>query len=539
MEIINIEDIESTFEKTLLYFLNYIYECEYRIDEKYVKQFMDKYLKEAKKKIQLPEATKLKEKLHIKFVDKNIINYEQKVEEILTTHNVAENECHHTSGEDYWKLVGSEAYRTYCFLNNGPNSSLYNFCSLLIDFDRLLISLKEYIDNYSYHYYVEAQQSLDSLQGDIVMLVNGVTSFMLDMYADNIMDLSQNHMLMPDIMYYFKPHKKLLSFLELIYKEDVTCREFLNEKETHLFPVLCMSCETIILRKKIDVLKFILVFLIMIKSPEYSPEWKMYAYQFIEACKDMFFCATLHRMVIQKAELEGEAADRCSADNTTRMQMIFSLENNDIYILRIDMPHQGEEKLHINIEECHELGVIASGFPLKTSESKCFELKKLLGSHFDELFYTAGNRIWFRTRFKNKLQHADIESEIRERVEQIFNEQSHKEIITNYSEEQVLAFFEEVKKYLEEFQLTHMLQTELRRNNEKVYYEVKKIRKNLDILQRFWKLMDKKGCSPVAVRDCLWEIYRDQGLEEMNESKESLEQMELSALIELIGKNCV
>lgn len=539
MRIIDIENIESTFEKTLLYFLNYIYECEYRIDEKYVQQFMNKYLREAKNKIQLPQASELKDTPYIQFVDKNIIDYEQKVEEILTTHKVAENECHHTSGEDYWKLVGSEAYRTYCFLNKGANSSLFNFCSLIIDFDRLLISLKEYIDNYNYHYYVEAQQSLGILQESLVMIVNGVTSFMLDMYADSIMDLSQNHMLMPDAMYYFKPHKKLLSILEHVYKENITCREFLKEEETHLFPVLCMSCETIILRKKIDVLKFILVFLIIIRSPEYSPEWKMYAYQFVEACKDMFFCATLHRMVIQKAELVGEVADRCSADNTTRMQMIFSLENNDIYILRIDMPHQGEERLHINMEECHEQGVIASGFPLKFHEKKALELMELLGEHFAELFYTAGNRIWFRTKFKNKLHHVDIDTDKKKRVELIFKEQSHKEIITDYNEEQILAFFEEVKNYLEAFQLTHMLQTELKRNNENIYYEVKKIRKNLDMIQSFWRLMENKDCSPVAVCDCLWEIYRDQGLEQMNESQESIEKMELSDLIELIGKHCV
>lgn len=539
MKIINIGEIESSFERTMLYFLNHIYDGECRINKKYVQQFMDKYLKEAKESIHLPKASELKRKNHIKFIDRNIKGYEKKVKEIIKTHKFEEFKYHLATGQDYWELQDRETYRTYCFLENGPNSGIFNFCSLIIDIDRFLISMKEYIDNYSYHYYKDAQSSLGYIQENLVMIVNAVTCFMLDMYADNIMDLSQNHMLMPDAIYCLKPHKQILSLLEYIYKEDMACREFLKQEGTHLFPVLCMSCETIILRKKIDVLKFILVFLIMIRSPEYSHEWKMYGYQFIEACKDMFFCATLHRMVIQKAELEGEATDRCSTDNTTRMQMIFSLENNDIYILRIDMPHQGEEKLHINMEECHEHGVIASGFPLKFNEEKCSELKKLLSSHFEELFYSAGNRIWFRTKFKNKLQHLDIDSEIKDRVEFIFNEQSHKEIITHYSEEQVLAFFEEVKKYLEEFQLTHILQTELKRNNEKVYYEVKKIRKNLDMLQSFWEVMEEEDCSPVDVRGCLWEIYRDQGLEQMNMSKESLEEMELSDIIELIGKHCV
>ena len=84
-------------------------------------------------------------------------------------------------------------------------------------------------------------------------------------------------------------------------------------------------------------------------------------------------------MIIQRAELTGKAANRCSDDNTTRMQLIFSLENNDdIYILRIDMPHKGEEKLHINMEECIESGVVASGFPLKFDGEKSLKLRKIL-----------------------------------------------------------------------------------------------------------------------------------------------------------------
>lgn len=116
-------------------------------------------------------------------------------------------------------------------------------------------------------------------------------------------------------------------------------------------------------------------------------------------------------MIIQRAELTGKAANRCSDDNTTRMQLIFSLENNDdIYILRIDMPHKGEEKLHINMEECIESGVVASGFPLKFDGEKSLKLRKILGRYFDKLFYTAGNRIWFRTNFLKKLNHVDIDS---------------------------------------------------------------------------------------------------------------------------------
>lgn len=539
MKIINIEKLESSLEKTLLYFLNYIYDCEYQIDTQYVQQFIEKYLEEANQHIKIPKAKELRKSKYIKFVDEKIINYEKKVEEILKTYRDEERKYEIATGQDYKDTVESEKYRTYSFLKEGPNSKIHNLCSLIIDCDKLLLSIDEYIDSIDSHYYKEAQELVVHIQENVIMIVNAITSFILDMYADNILDISQNHMLMPDAVYYLKPNFSVLANFEFIYEEDITCREFLLQESTHLFPTLCMCCETIILRKKVDVLKFILVFLIIIRSPEYSKEWKTYAYQFIEVCKDIFSCATLHRMVIQKAELTGEIVDRCSENNTTRMQIVFSLENNDIYILRIDMPHQGEEKLHINMEECLEHGVIASGFPLKLYEEKCVEVRKILRHHFNELFYFAGNRIWFRTNFLNKLNHVDIDVEKKQRIISIFKKQSHKEILSYYDEAQVLAFFDEVKKYLERFQLTHMLQTQLKRNNEKVYREVKKIRKNLDILQACWKIMGEEKYSPVPVRDCLWMIYGDQGLQQMNISKDDMKEMYLSMLVDIIGKHCV
>jgi hypothetical protein len=38
-----------------------------------------------------------------------------------------------------------------------------------------------------------------------------------------------------------------------------------------------------------DVLKFVLAFLMIIKSLEYTKKWKIYVYQLIEVCKDIFF----------------------------------------------------------------------------------------------------------------------------------------------------------------------------------------------------------------------------------------------------------
>lgn len=519
---ISIENVEYSWQKTLLYFLNYIYDCEYQIDEKYVQGFIENYLGEVKRCVVIPKAEELRRNRQIKFIDRKIEKYEKKVEEILKDYR----------GKD-------QELRKYSFLEEGANSKIYNFCAFIIDCDRLLENLEEYIDGIECYCYKEAGEMLVGIQEAAIMLGGAITSFTLDMYTDNILDLSQNYMVMPDVANGWNAHKKIIACLERLWENKSVSIKNTEEEGKHLFPVLCLGCETAIFRKKIDVLKFISVFLMIIRSPEYSKEWKMYAYKFIEMYKDIFFCSTLHRVVIQRADLTGEASERGSEDNTTRMQLIFSLTNNDIYILRIDMPHKGAEKIHINMEECIKTGVIASGFPLKMDGEKFKELKEILGFNFNELFYIAGNRGWFKTNFLNKLNAVDLCDEKKEQVKAIFKEQSHKEIISEYDEEQVLTFLDEVKKYLERFQLTHMLQTELKRNNEHVYNEVKKIRKNLDNIAKCWQLMKERFYDLVSIREELWNLYGKQGLEEMKVCEENMEIMELSKIFDLISKHCV
>ncbi|MFR7848670.1 MAG: hypothetical protein ACLU8S_14720 [Coprococcus phoceensis] len=58
------------------------------------------------------------------------------------------------------------------------------------------------------------------------MVVSGITSFMIDMYADNILNLSQNYMIMPDAIHYLKAHKSIMAILKTVNEEEITCREF-------------------------------------------------------------------------------------------------------------------------------------------------------------------------------------------------------------------------------------------------------------------------------------------------------------------------
>ena len=77
---------------------------------------------------------------------------------------------------------------------------------------------------------------------------------------------------------------------------------------------------------------------------------------------------------------------RGSDDATTRFSIIFSACNDDVYLLRIDLPHKGEEKLHLNMQELINGKLLATGYPLDDDVENNKKLTDLLGNKFDEIF---------------------------------------------------------------------------------------------------------------------------------------------------------
>lgn len=78
--------------------------------------------------------------------------------------------------------------------------------------------------------------------------------------------------------------------------------------------------------------------------------------------------------------------NRGADDYTTRVSIIMRMENEDIYILRIDLPHKGETAIHLNLEETVEDAILPSGVPFSYDEYK--ELLDLMSDNDkDILFY--------------------------------------------------------------------------------------------------------------------------------------------------------
>lgn len=116
-----------------------------------------------------------------------------------------------------------------------------------------------------------------------------------------------------------------------------------------------------------------------------------------------------------------------SQDRTTRVHIIFSLINNDIYSLRIDMPHKGVEYVHINLQELHREHIYDSAMPIMDDEV-LEEVKTLLDGNIEQYFYESGEDLWwFRIGFMKKIEEIDDELKVR-RLREIFERQKHFEV---------------------------------------------------------------------------------------------------------------
>lgn len=114
-------------------------------------------------------------------------------------------------------------------------------------------------------------------------------------------------------------------------------------------------------------------------------------------------------------------------DRTTRIHIIFSLKNNDIYSLRIDMPHKGVEYVHINLQELYQGHVYDSAVPIMDDEV-LEEVKTLLDGNIEQFFYESGEDLWwFRIGFMKKIEEIDDEQKV-QRLRDIFERQKHFEV---------------------------------------------------------------------------------------------------------------
>ena len=227
--------------------------------------------------------------------------------------------------------------------------------------------------------YEEVYKKINSKIADLIFISNGVADYVMDIYRGKEFNFSKHYAIMPDM------HKYLIYQRNIQSTKDI--KKLIGKNNCFISDIV-LGFELLIVKRKTDILKLILALICIYKSYEYEEYMQDYAKQLIDLIQEIMFCGEIHKIYIQMKEynIEIPMDERGSDDATTRFSIIFTASNDDIYLLRIDLPHKGEEKFHLNLQEYINGKLVATGYPLDDDIKNNERLRDLLGNKFDEIF---------------------------------------------------------------------------------------------------------------------------------------------------------
>lgn len=171
--------------------------------------------------------------------------------------------------------------------------------------------------------------------------------------------------------------------------------------------VMALIFDAIDIRKQIDVLGVTISTFLVFLDEKATVQEKKFAKAMLKIYRQLLYFGKIEKIYFQIGNLKNEASKRNSNDHTTRVGIIFSLHNQDKYILRVDMPHKGQDMIHINLNESIFDGnvakLVSTAFPF-SDDSIIIEQLSFLGDDMLKLFYRQEHIFWFRIEFKKKVE---------------------------------------------------------------------------------------------------------------------------------------
>jgi hypothetical protein len=180
------------------------------------------------------------------------------------------------------------------------------------------------------------------------------------------------------------------------------------------------------IRNGIAVLKLFHVLALLQISPAYTDEVHVIAKKLIELLREVLYDKRVIRLLVDP-DLYG---NNPKAHKSTRLKIYFAMGNSDRYCIRLDFPHQGEESIHLNINEPARKQ--STGFPF---DRKWYEeVFRICGDKttFDSLFYYRDDLFWFRSDYTVRIR--DIGKSNREKekaLEQFQHDRAHIEVLSS------------------------------------------------------------------------------------------------------------
>ena len=323
---------------------------------------------------------------------------------------------------------------------------------VLIDIKKKFASLgsewETYIQFLEIKSFIEASHCLRNMQMSIVSILTCIDQ----VCTTENKTLFSSVDIVPQIIDVIENDIRVLYLIQKVQDRDDMIDEMFpwDEMSDDTYPseVMALLFDAIDIRKQIDVLGVTISTFLVFSDGRTTVQEKKFAKAMLEIYRQLLYFGKIEKIYFQIGSLKNEASKRNSNDCTTRFQIIFSLHNQDKYILRMDMPHKGQDMIHINLNESIFDGtasrLAATAFPFP-DDSIIIEQISFLGDDVLELFYRQEHMFWFRVEFKKKVEEFIQEKSKKDFLCKLYDDRCHYFELwerDNLQEEIILSFLD-------------------------------------------------------------------------------------------------
>lgn len=391
---------------------------------------------------------------------------------------------------------------------------------MLIDIKKKFVSLgsewETYIQFLEIKNFIEASHCLRNIQMSIVSILTCIDQVCI---TENE-TLFSSVDIVPQIIDVIENDIRVLYLIQKVQDRDDMIDEMFpwDEMSDDAYPseVVALLFDAIDIRKQIDVLGVTISTFLVFLDERATVQEKKFAKAMLKIYRQLLYFGKIEKIYFQIGSLKNEASERNSNDCTTRLQIIFSLHNQDKYILRVDMPHKGQDMIHINLNESIFDGIasrlVATAFPFP-DDSIIIEQISFLGNDMLKLFYRQKHMFWFRVEFKKKVEEFIREKSKKDFLCKLYDDRCHYFELwekDNLQEEIILSFLDKQCAILRDLNLNNFNELYFVKSDQRIVEALGKLR----WIDNFVHVLVKKLCNEelkninhMRIRAILWLIF--------------------------------
>lgn len=474
MEKIDTGFLGTKLNKTLVYALNHIWGSEYQPSKDNVDKFLNDFLPDYKEQILSYLHNNLYELNSIEFMDsekKHFIQeklYEKVKEMNKHVGNVLDDNI---IQEIIDSLIERDRHTDFM------NCDLYNVCHILIEMKLIEESIDQFNRLLDQKEYDNCSTLCVELIGKLIYINQSVGAYVMESdLGTEEFSAFRNYM----------PGSRNTNDL-ICMKSNLNAFKYLQNEDKFINPIFKILAEMDMekLREKITFTKIQLALCCIKKSPQYSKNERILAQTLMDIFLHFLSDTDVHLLFINDNNFFNTHIpfqERTSSMQTTRLHCFFNIINEDIFSLRIDMPHKGVRVLHLNMEECIGNVVKEIGIPYELTEKNLLSIRAKCEGKFHKLFYICNNLIWFRSDFCRLVDEEIIDENNKMKLREMNSVQSHLEIpVQEMNEDEWISFLNEFANYLEKFNIYQLERKTLTKENVQIVDIIKRMRKIIQL----------------------------------------------------------